>query len=112
MREPGALRDVGDPGVEEPLLLEDLLGGVDQPGPGAHALAGARPPRPLARIHHRFGHVPSSDSILAGGHDLLLSRPRGREPRFATTVGNWSVVTIPGGAAQTAATTLTARFAV
>ena len=40
VREAGPLRDVGDPGVEEAVLLEDLLRRADEPRPGLDALAG------------------------------------------------------------------------
>src|SRR6185312_10767628 len=42
VREPGALRDVGDPGVEETVLLEDLLGRFEQARPRAGTLARPR----------------------------------------------------------------------
>src|SRR4051794_11762165 len=43
VRQAGALGDVGDARLEETVLLEDLLGGVDEPGAGLYAF-----PRPRA----------------------------------------------------------------
>ena len=49
VREAGSLGDVGDPGVEEPVLLEDLLGRSDQAGPRLDPFARAGPTGLLAR---------------------------------------------------------------
>jgi hypothetical protein len=53
VRELGPVRDVGDPGLEEPVLLEDLLGRLEQAGPGPLALAGTRR---VARHIYTHGH--------------------------------------------------------
>ena len=49
VREAGPLGDVGDPGVEEPVLLEDLLGRREEARPRLDALAGPGPARLVAR---------------------------------------------------------------
>ena len=66
VREAGLLGDVGDPGLEEAGLLEDVLGGLEQAGPGLGPL-----PRTRCR-GGRFGglglgHVDSLSRRAASG---------------------------------------------
>ena len=64
VREAGSLGNVGDPGVEEPVLLEDLLGRSQETRPGLDSLAG---PRPAGLLGHERRRRPLSLSVR-GGH--------------------------------------------
>jgi hypothetical protein len=55
VREAGSLGDVGDPGIEEPVLLEHLLGCREETGPGLDPFAGTRPAGLLVRVRGRCG---------------------------------------------------------
>ena len=55
VRQPSPLGDVGDARLEEAVFPEDVLGRVEQPSSGLHALAGARAVLGLALARGSYG---------------------------------------------------------